>query len=369
MSTERFSKVASSRLSFVPGIIVIDQHQCIAACNPESAHLLFTDTACLAGHPAADLPPPLAALVRDTFLNGRSAPVHQIQIGADPEPRILSVTVTLALDPTQAIQQVVLSLVDLAMIRQFEANMRQLDRLASIGTLSASMAHEIKNALVAVRTFVDLLLSKNQEAELAELVSRELRRIDSIVSQMLRFAGPARPTFAAVHLHEILDQSLRLIQHQLEGRKISLERAFQAAPETIKGDDYQLEQAFVNLFFNAIEAMGPSGILTVKTAVLPGQTQPAGGDNSPAPSVQVWITDTGMGIAPENLDRLFEPFFTTKPNGTGLGLAIARRIIQEHRGTIHVESRLNGGTTFRVSFPLPDTAARRQPQPNAQAAR
>src|SRR5207245_8400399 len=148
-----------------------------------------------------------------------------------------------------------------------EQELRRLDRLASIGTLSASMAHEIKNALVAGKTFIDLLLEKHQDAELVEIVRREMGRIDSIVSQMLRFAVPAKPTFSTIRLHEILDHSLRLVQPQLEGKSISLSRSFQAASDLVNGDDYQLQQAFVNLFLNALEAMGPNGTLTVATDI------------------------------------------------------------------------------------------------------
>jgi signal transduction histidine kinase len=214
------------------------------------------------------------------------------------------------------------------------------------------MAHEIKNALVAVKTFVDLLLKQNQEAELAALASREIRRIDSIVSQMLRFAGPAKPTFAPVRLHDILEHALRLIQYQLEGKRISLRRQFAAAPDWVRGDHYQLEQAFINLFFNAIEAMAPNGQLTVATDLVspssPAHTLP---DYKSQPLLRVAIRDTGIGIPPENLNRLFDTFFTTKPNGTGLGLPITRRIIQEHKGAITVESELNRGSTFSVLFP------------------
>jgi signal transduction histidine kinase len=237
---------------------------------------------------------------------------------------------------------------DLSSRQNVEEHMRRFDRLASIGTLSASMAHEIKNALVAVKTFVDLLLKENKEAELAGIVSREMRRIDSIVSQMLRFAGPAKPTFAPVRMHELLDRTLQLVQFQLEGKKISLLRFFRASSDWVRGDNYQLEQAFINLLFNALEAMGPNGTLTVSTEILPPDAAP--GQNK-APLLAVRVNDTGTGIPPENIGKLFDPFFTTKPNGTGLGLSISRRIVQEHGGTLAVESEPNQGTTFTVSLP------------------
>ena len=220
-----------------------------------------------------------------------------------------------------------------------EQNMRRLDRLASLGLLSAGIAHEIKNGLTAIQTFVELLLQKGEDRELASVVGRELKRIDSLVSQMLRFAAPGKNEFASVHVHDLLDHSLRLVQHQISGKLISIQRDYKAAPETIHGDEFQLQQAFMNLLFNAIEAMGTNGELTIAT-----ETTESG-------QLRIQIRDTGAGIAPENIGRLFEPFFTTKKNGTGLGLAISQRIVSEHGGGISAKSEVNKGSTFTILLP------------------
>jgi signal transduction histidine kinase len=224
-----------------------------------------------------------------------------------------------------------------------EQNLRRLDRLASLGMLSAGMAHEIKNGLVAINTFIELLLKKGEDKELTEVVERELKRIDSMVSQMMRFAAPGKNEFAPVRVHELLDHSLRLVEHQLSGKLISLTRNYKAAPDLVRGDEYQLQQAFMNLLFNAIEAMGTNGTMTVGTEIV--ETKP--GERC----VRIQISDTGPGIAPENLKQLFDPFFTTKKNGTGLGLAICQRIAQEHGGEIRAESETKKGATFSISLP------------------
>jgi signal transduction histidine kinase len=160
---------------------------------------------------------------------------------------------------------------------------------------------------------------------------------------MLRFAAPNRAAFTTVRIHEVLDHSLRLMQHQISGKLISLKRHYQAEPDTVRGDDAQLQQAFMNLLINALEAMGTNGVLTVKTEMMKDE---GGGQ-------QLWINiqDTGVGIAPENLERLFEPFFTTKRNGTGLGLAISHRIVLEHHGLLRVQSDPGKGSTFSLSLP------------------
>jgi signal transduction histidine kinase len=222
--------------------------------------------------------------------------------------------------------------------------MQRLDRLANLGMLSAGMAHEIKNGMVAIKTFVDLLLEKNQDAELGDVVGRELHRIDAIVTQMLRMAAPGRIIFKTVRVHDLLDHSLRLLQPQISGKLIALKKNYVAKSDAVPGDDAQLQQVFMNLLINAFEAMGTNGTLTVSTEIFNGE--------SDLRVLKIHIQDTGVGIAPENLEKLFEPFFTTKKNGTGLGLAICRRIALDHHGAIEVQSEMNRGSTFCIALPI-----------------
>ena len=173
------------------------------------------------------------------------------------------------------------------------------------------------------------------------MVGRELQRINAIVTQMLRLGTPKAAAFAATQVHGLLERSLRLLQHQIRVKLITVERNFQAAPDTVRGDEAQLQQVFMNLLLNAIESMGTSGVLTVSTEIVGGK------------QLRIHIGDTGAGIARENLARLFEPFFTTKIDGTGLGLAISKRIALEHQGTIEVRSEIAKGSTFTLSLPVP----------------
>jgi signal transduction histidine kinase len=236
-------------------------------------------------------------------------------------------------------------------VSHFEDHIERLNRLAGLGTLAACMAHEIKNALVAGKTFIDLLLENNQDAELAEVVRRELGRIDTMVTRMLKFARPGEFSSRKIHLHEILDQSLRLVEPLMDAKPVSHSRSFAAAADLVDGDEHELQQAFVNLLLNAVDALGPNGKVVVATNLISTGLGDIGSPQPAAGAVQVTIQDTGAGIAPENMKRLFEPFFTTKPSGTGLGLAITRRILQQHRGEISAKSQLGEGTTFTILLP------------------
>lgn len=164
-----------------------------------------------------------------------------------------------------------------------QQNLQRLDRLANLGLLSASIAHEIKNGMVAIQTHCELLLEKGEDVETAKVVRRELRRIDELVTQMLRLAAPKPHALAPVNVHAVLDLSLRLLNHQIQGRAITVKRDYRAAPEAVRGDESRLQQAFMNLLLNAVEAMGHGGRLTVSTEV-------AGG------SVKISVQDTGAGI-------------------------------------------------------------------------
>ncbi len=233
---------------------------------------------------------------------------------------------------------------------QIEETIQRLDRLASLGNLSASMAHEIKNALVAIRAFIDLLLERNPDAELAEVVRREIKRIDSLINRMLQFPGFGESEQKPVRLHDLLDHLLRLVQPQLKGHLIAVERRFDAARDTVVGDADALEQALLNLILNALEAMGDRGTLAVTTEVpAPGNGSGAGPGGD---IIRVGISDTGPGIDPAHLPRLFEPFFTTKSSGTGLGLSITERIVLDHGGKIHIDSAPGRGAKFTIALPL-----------------
>lgn len=328
------------RESLLCALIVLNPEERISLLAGETEELLGIKQQRASGYSIKDLPDPVQKLARDAMASGRATLDRAIKLKM-PRKGIHSLQISaVPVRPGAKGSGVALVIRDLTSPKSLECDLRRLDRLASMGTLAAGMAHEIKNALVAGKTFVQSLLEKNQDGELVTIVRRELDRIDSIVSQMLKFASAPRPEFAAIHLHEVLDFSLRLVDPHFKSKSILLNRSFRAAGDLVDGDDYQLQQAFVNLFLNSLDAMPPYGTLTVGT----GQSN--------GPNLSVTISDSGSGIPAEIIDRLFEPFFTTKPNGTGLGLPITRRIIYEHGGSISVESQPNKGATFTILLPI-----------------
>ena len=345
--------------SLASGVIAVDAKRRITAFNRTAERItgLKADQVMLKTFDA--LPSPLQGVLEETFVMGDAVPDRQMPISdlQGGEIIIRASTFTCANEPGR-IEAALLLFHDVSSAKKLELNVRRLDRLANIGTLSASAAHEIKNALVAIKTFIQRLPDRHEDKELASLVNQEVERIDSIASQLLKLSGPAKPVLTPISLHKTLDNSLRLIGNRLESNHIKLARSFAATQDLVNADEKQLGQAFLNLFLNAIEAMSADGTLGVSTeSMFSKQAGLPGGTGRKARLIRLTISDTGSGISAEHLSQVFDRFFTTKQDGTGLGLAITRSIIEEHGGTIAVESVPDKGTSFIIVLPLAEGAA------------
>ncbi|PIS30807.1 hypothetical protein COT42_02365 [Candidatus Saganbacteria bacterium CG08_land_8_20_14_0_20_45_16] len=246
------------------------------------------------------------------------------------------------------------------------------EKLASLGTMAAGMAHEIKNPLVSVRTFTQVLEQKWEDPEyrkkFSAIVPHEIERINRIAGSLLKFGRPMKPELSRVDLNTLLDEVLLLFESECKKNNVRVTKNLTSLPK-VKGDAGQLQQVLVNIVKNAIEAMGQSGgELIVKSdvgqVIRLGRMQREGrkvgeemvwGEeralDKPIQVVFVEVTDTGEGIAEENLKSLFDPFFTTKMTGTGMGLPITLRIVEEHNGSIKVRSQRGKGTTFIITLP------------------
>ncbi len=347
-----FNLVPALRECLAPGVIVATRAGRILSITQEATALLGLSTINPGEASLSLLPPPLQIFIQESLAHLQAASHTELTISLPHQPQRQLHARALPFSIAPETEAVMVTLTDLSGVLHIQQNLERLDRLATAGTLAAGMAHEVKNALVAVKTFVDLLLEKNKDAELATLVGREMDRVNKIIRQLLKFGSASRPVRDPVRVHDVLDHSLRMVKHQLDGKLISLRRDFKATSDTVAGDNHQLEQVFVNLFLNAVDATGTNGSLTVETEFISAAPpEIAAPSYVGRPHVCIRVADTGAGIPEEHLNQMFEPFFTTKNHGTGLGLPITRRIIQEHHGRITVESQPNKGTTFSIILP------------------
>jgi PAS domain S-box-containing protein len=230
----------------------------------------------------------------------------------------------------------------------------QAARLAGVGELAASIAHELNNPLGTVSLRVEGLLAKTPQEDPRrkplEIIEGEVERMAGLVSNLLQFSRAGRDQVSTVDVCEEVAKTVDLVSHHLRKKRVRVEPEFAPGVSAIHADRQQLRQVLLNLFTNAADAMPDGGRLTprVRPGSLPGEV----------PAVIVEVTDTGGGIPPELLSKVFDPFFTTKEEGkgTGLGLAICRRIVDQHHGKMEVESQVGRGTTIRIALPIrPDT--------------
>jgi PAS domain S-box-containing protein len=311
------------------------------------------------------LPPELARILDMTLREQRAITDCEMQLDrADGEQFCIVVSSSRLHTASGDIVGAMLMIYDLTALKRLEQSVQRADRLSSLGTLAAGMAHEIKNPLVSIKTFTQLLLSRFDDpdfrATFSEIVPHEVERIDSIVMRLLDFARPQAPCFASHNLRVIVDEVLALLENEMRKNCISVERDFPEDYVEVYGDEQQLHQVFLNLFLNAIDALKDTegGVLRVGAEYrrMP-RRQGTGYPYEEAEFVRIVVADSGCGMPADAIERIFTPFYTTKPHGSGLGLAVVHGIVTEHNGEIDVTSTPGEGTTFILSLPLVRSAS------------
>src|SRR6185503_5261944 len=231
----------------------------------------------------------------------------------------------------------------------------QASKLATMGELAASIAHELNNPLATISLHTELLTgslaANDRNGVPLGVIDQEVARMATLVSNLLVFSRRSSPELSTLELCEELTNTLDFIQYHLRTNGIDIVKDCPVALPTVQGDRQQLRQVFLNLITNASDAMPRGGTLTVRSR----QGLMPNGDSA----VIIEFSDTGTGVRTGDLPKLWEPFFTTKPEGkgTGLGLSICRRTVEGHRGTIEIETGPAKGTTVRITLPASDEAS------------
>jgi two-component system, NtrC family, nitrogen regulation sensor histidine kinase GlnL len=249
----------------------------------------------------------------------------------------------------------ILILRDLTNIRELERAVRQADRLSTLGTLAAGLAHEIKNPLGGIKGAAQLLERELPDGsdlcDYTGIMLKEVQRVNRIVEELLELASPRPLKPSKVNLHKTLGDILILQKRAVGKKTVNFLQQFDPSIPPLLGDESLLIQLFLNLIKNAVEAVRENGVIRVTSRVVADYSMTQKGERR-SRMVAIEISDDGPGIQKDDMEHLFTPFFTTKPNGTGLGLAICHKIVSEHRGMIKVDSEPTRGTTFTVILPL-----------------
>ena len=228
-------------------------------------------------------------------------------------------------------------------LKKTQEELVRSEKLATAGELAAAVAHEIRNPLsiigMSIQHLQDKLDSEDPRGEFTRVVMNNVQRLDKISKRLIEFARPHPLHLSSYDINKILTQTLNLMNRKCISQKVKIIKDYQHNLPLVSIDEEHMEEVFLNIINNALSAMPDGGVLKVRTWLEPKENY-----------VKIALTDTGPGIPVENLDKIFNPFFTTRADGTGLGLSIVQRIINEHGGSISVQSQ--GGTTFTISLPL-----------------
>ncbi len=216
-------------------------------------------------------------------------------------------------------------------------------KLATVGEIAVTVAHEIRNPLTSVRGFAQRLLRRYGDPETvhtyAGIIIEEVDRLNSVLGDVLDFARNVDARIKPVNMNDLVRRTITLLEERFGKANILCETELSPEVPTCYYDETQLSQVLINLMKNGAQAMKEGGVILIRTAI--------SGDK-----ILLEVTDTGQGIEEKNLRRIFEPFFTTKTKGTGLGLSLAKRVVEEHGGVIRVQSEVGKGTTFRIILPM-----------------
>lgn len=330
------------------GVIAISQHHIVTLFNDAAERLTGLTRTSLIGENIDCLPPSLRASLSASISADRS----QVQIETtlvDATNRSVPVVCSTSLlrDNTGVTLGAVLVFSDLTALKHLEAQTQQAQRLAALGALASGIAHEIKNPLVAIKTFAELLPERFDEDEFREdfgrVVTAEIDRIDGLVAKLAGLASSRSLQPQLVDIRDPIEDTLTLLRVQLEQQRITVARVLDVSNPYVAGDPAQLKQLFLNIFINALHAMPSEGSLTISIK---------NGGTPDAQLVLIDISDTGTGIPESLLFSLFDHFVTTKPHGTGLGLAICRTIAELHHATIRASNNTNtSGATISLDLP------------------
>jgi signal transduction histidine kinase len=237
-------------------------------------------------------------------------------------------------------------------LKKQRVKIKQAERLAAVGELSAGLAHEIKNPLAGIKVSIQVLNEEldiePEDKEIFSLMINEIQRIESLLKNLLNYARPATPQPDFINIHDIFESIIKTSEITLKNpestsgliKNVQFIRDFSEDVPIIYADGSQLKQVFLNLILNGCDAIDEKGVITIKTTKISAE------------SVEIRISDTGKGIPPWALEKIFNPFFTTKSKGSGLGLAISKRLLEQHNGTINIANNPEGGVTFSIILPI-----------------
>lgn len=300
-------------------------------------------------------------LIHNTLKQKRTFLTHKLEVSTEQRTAIpVSVSTYLLRDRDNILVGLVITFEDVARLRRIEEQMLKVDRLATLGGLAASIAHQVRNPLCSIRGLAQLL-KENRPDDIAlndysDIILKDVDRIDQVIKRLMGFLQPSNTNWTRENINNVLKDTLTLARHEIRGKNIELTEDYADNLPAISLQRENLIHAFLNLIVNAIQAIDTQGSIAVRTQSITAWDGVPGKGQEKITGVQVEIEDNGPGIPPEVIDKIFNPSYTTKENGSGFGLAITLQTIEAHGGEISVNSELGKRTTFTIWLPVRETA-------------
>ena len=324
------------------GLVAIDGQGLITAFNETAAAILEREVPAVLGRPAAEVLPSACLDIFDRMREDRRVQTREIDCPVGSGRIVpLDCVATILLDEAGGPAGKIALFRDMTEVRRLEQEVARSQRLASVGSLAAGVAHEIRNPLSSLKGFATYFRDRHgadpEDGKIATIMIQETERLNRVIGQLLEFARPPQLDRKPTDLAALVRQALDLVAERARAAGVALWTEPADLPE-IRVDGDRLKQVLLNLFLNALAAMEGGGTLSVTLA-------------RDGARVRITVADTGAGIKKEDMGRVFDPYYTTKPSGTGLGLAIAHKIVEAHGGEIRLASEPGRGTTVTVTLP------------------
>jgi len=332
------------------GVIAVNADRTISMFNPAAEQMLGLSADAVIGQPLDVLPDPIAARLARALSGVPVRSEERLEVEAAAGRKIPVACNTSRWRGSPLVEEGAIAVLsDLTLVEELERERRDAEHLSTIRLLSAGMAHELRNPLVAIRTFAELLPTRWEDAEFRmdflAMAQDEIDRIDRLLGNMLMLSKPADAVVEATDVDVVCEGVVRAMTPSAEAKHVRLIADLQVGAERpFFGDRSRLHQALINLVKNAVEAEAEGGTVRVMTR----ETRAAGG----APALAITVHNDHSHIPEDQIDLIFRPFYTRRTGGTGLGLPVCQTIIEEHHGTIRVVSPLGAGTSFIVELPL-----------------
>ena len=340
------------------GLITIDPDKNITFINTAALKLLNYDYTALVGKPVQKIfadEQEAESILNELLSRKRMYESREVNLISSQKKLIpIGFTTTPLTAPDNAYNGIIFSFRDLTHLQHFRLQMERIDRLATLGEVSAGIAHEIRNPLAGIKTSAQLLEESfspgDPRSQLVRRIVKEIDRSNTLLKKFFNFAKPGKPKQDFVSLESLVEGVNLLLSSKLQKKSIAFIKNCDADVPDVYVDENQMEQVLINMFLNSIDALPDGGQIVVNLRKIDSEAGEAAVSEN-ALKVELEFIDTGQGIEKENLEKIFNPFFTTKSEGVGLGLSITSRLVQENGGTLNVESEPGQGARFVIRLP------------------